>query len=631
MNEYDRPLDQGGTLRELFGDNRAEWPSESFREIFVPPAYVQKLESIRPSILVGGRGTGKTTSLQSLRYEETLQRLVAEGQSFGDQEYLGILIRINKNRVHAFQGGGASAEIWVKAFSHYINLLICFELAKLGQWLEGRGESGFSEDCFQQICMDLAIDDVGDFISLQRAIRGAISKLQIFVNNPSSDLAPLFSMQEAPVRSFVELLRDSGLMGGRVVFCCFDEYENLLDSQQAILNTYIKHSEPPISYKVGVRKNGLRCRQTLNKDDLLRTPDDYAEIEIADEGFEFFATAVANTRLEYAVRKGISVPNNVSDFLENLSQPDEAMLLGGGRVAEEVISEVCQKSDALAEFLKDKPLSDVYFLKYWSEKDGSSVVDLAEHWKENETAWSTRIGNHRYASLFWLSKGRKGARIRKYYSGLKAVLSVSAGNIRYFLEVIDDAIKYEIEANSFEFPSKLILSAKSQTLALRDVGRKRLDQLEGLADYGVQLKRLVLGVGKTFFELNRSATSQAPEVNSFILSGDPDDIGRVSTILMDGVAHLALEAAPATKLTSDTELRVEEYRLHRIFSGFFEISYRKKRRTTFNARDLLSLIEDQPSKAINNLLGGQQSSTVDDLPEQLAFFSSFYDGTGGES
>lgn len=97
---------------------------------------------------------------------------------------------------------------------------------------------------------------------------------------------------------FADALEASGLSDGRTIFCCIDEYENLLDYQQAILNTYIARCKSPLSYKIGVRKNGLRNRQTLDGQDLLKTPDDYYEIEIADEGFEYFAKQVASVRLK---------------------------------------------------------------------------------------------------------------------------------------------------------------------------------------------------------------------------------------------------------------------------------------------------------------------------------------------
>lgn len=118
-------LNPNSVLRQLFGDNRAEWPSTNFKQLFVTPTYLGKLEVMRPCFLVGGRGTGKTTALQSLRYDSMLERIEDDGQTFADQEYLGVLVRMNKNRVRAFIGSGLSEEIWSKFFAHYFNLLAC--------------------------------------------------------------------------------------------------------------------------------------------------------------------------------------------------------------------------------------------------------------------------------------------------------------------------------------------------------------------------------------------------------------------------------------------------------------------------------------------------------------------------
>ena len=60
--ERNSPTDTATILRQLFGDNRAEWASVHFKDLFVSPTYLKKLESVRPCFLVGGRGTGKTDS-----------------------------------------------------------------------------------------------------------------------------------------------------------------------------------------------------------------------------------------------------------------------------------------------------------------------------------------------------------------------------------------------------------------------------------------------------------------------------------------------------------------------------------------------------------------------------------------
>lgn len=612
------------TLRQLFGDNRAEWPAAQFRELFVEPVYLRKVESMRPCFLVGGRGTGKTTTLQSLRYSATLERLESEGRGFDDQEYVGVLVRMNKNRVRAFAGAGLSEERWSRFFAHYFNLLVSLELVGLASWLESQTGLALQPQEVNRIAAELGIEEVAALPQLKAEIQKAISSLQIQVNNPRQDLGLRLSMAEAPLRTFCEILQDSSLLGTRVVFCCIDEYENLFDYQQAILNTYVKHAEPPLSYKVGLRKNGLRTHNTGDTDDLLRTPDDYDEVEIEEEGFEVFARAVGEMRLSYAQRQGVSVPERLRDFLVEFTLAEEAIELGADRIAEGVVTELACSDHQLAEFFRAKPASETYFLRYWQEAENQSLVKLAIDWQTNPQAWDTRLGNYGFASLFWLSKGAKGIRIRKYYCGERVLLSLAGGNIRYFLELLDTAISYQLEQG---LPAgKLVISPKAQTNAARDVGQRRLNQLEGLADHGPQLKRLVLAIGKVFFELARSPQGHAPEITSFVLSGAAEPMQRVRALLSEGVAHLAFEATPRTKATSVVELRDDEYRLHRIFCAFFEISHRKKRRMTFDAERLLAVLGDHPSRAISDLLDGGGQTPTEKLPEQLAFFSPFYDG-----
>ena len=617
--------DTASVLRQLFGDNRAEWPSVHFKDLFVSPTYLKKLESMRPCFLVGGRGTGKTTSLQSLCYDSMLERIEATGLTFGDQECLGVLVRMNKNRVRAFDGSNIDEAQWSRFFAHYFNLLVCNELASMAIWLQNKTGKDLDPQAVTLVSGELGLGEIDSLERLQDAIKKGISKLQLQVNNPTVSFDVVLSMAEAPLRTFADVLKKGGLLGERVIFCCVDEYENLLDYQQAIINTYIKHAEPPLSYKVGVRKNGLRNRQTLDGHDLLKTPDDYLEIEIADEGFEYFAKAVAELRLKCAKREGISVPESLREFLEELSFSDEASRLGAEKVADSVLAEL--HGTDLYSFFSQKPKTESYFLRYWQESEGKPLLDLAQDWRKNEPEWKTRMGNYGYSSLFWLSRGNKGVRIRKYYCGERVLLSLAAGNIRYFLELIDTAIGFELDATPQPVGS-LTISAKSQTLAARDVGKRRLNQLEGLADHGVQLKRLVLAIGKVFFELAREPSGKTPEVTSFVLSGSAVDVAEVHDLLEEGIAHLAFESDPRTKLTSKAEIRDDEYRLHRIFCAFFEISHRKKRRLSFDAKHLLGVLEDHPSKAISALLEDRPQSTEEELPEQLALFSAFYDGEG---
>lgn len=622
------PNNSFNVLHDLFGDYRAEWPPDRFRELFVEPTYFKKLEARRPSLLVGGRGTGKTTVLRSLRFDATLQRLEAQGRGYGDQEHLGIFLRMNKNRVHAFKGGGLDIETWRKSFAHYFNLLACSELARLTIWLEQQVGLTLLPDRVADVCRDLAIREVSTASELRNEIQSSVSELQIFVNNPGHAQQPMLSMAESPLQKFASVLHEeNGLTQGRPIFCCIDEYENLLEDQQAILNTYIKHSEPPLSYKVGVRVNGLHTHQTIEGSDLLRTPDDYEQIDIASEGFEYFANAVAERRLLLARNKGVLVPQKLDQFLANLSISDEAILLGAEAVTDRVLEEL-RSDEALHLYFSVIPKGETYFLQYWAEAEEKTVREMAQDWVDHEQTWRNRLNNYAYASLFWLSRGRKGTRLRKYYCGARTFLALPNGNIRYFLELIDTAIAEQLGDMDTQLANPIIVSAKAQTSAAKTVGQRRLDQLESLADHGVELKRLVLAVGKVFFELARTPLGRAPEVTSFVLGSNGAQHEKVVSLLKEGTAYLAFEATPRTKATTPLEMRDSEYRLHPIFCAFFEISHRRKRRMTFDPGDLL-LVLDKPSMAIGRLLEGGIQTNEDELPEQLALFSSFF--RGGES
>lgn len=611
-----------GQISEYFSDYRAEWPLPYFASLFVRPPYFTKLQALRPCLLIGGRGTGKTTALKSLRFDAV--GAATPGDSTASTSYLGIYIRMNKNRVRAFVNSELPEPVALKAFAHYFNILACQELCRLAAWLSSKDQPKVQADCLALISKAFGLpESVGSIDELLKTLNQSVVQLEFWINNGGRGETPSLSIAEAPVRYLAEALQQCGALGSRQIFCCIDEYENLSAGQQALLNAYLKHSEPPLSYKIGLRRGGLLTRNTIDGGDQIATPDDYVEIDIKEEEFERFAVEVINHRLTQARKTGISV-GEARQFLPELPFDEEAQALGCERISNEVTDVISKACPALLDWAATIPSTRLYFLKYWSDSGNGDICALAHDWQSNSATWDTRIGNYGYASLFWLSKGRKGARIRKYYAGLDTFVALASGNIRYFLELVDFAISEQLK-DLDHGAAEIYLSPKAQTLAARAVAKRRLDQLEGLSERGVELKRLVLAIGKVFFELARDPAGRSPEQNSFVLSGGGASKERVAALLNDGVAHLAFESSPKTKLTSSSELRDEEYRLHPIYCPFFEYSHRRKRRITIDPESILKL-SAEPSKAISEMVGSRAQLPVKDLPEQLAMFSDFFEG-----
>lgn len=606
-------------IERLFGSYRAEYFHASYGPLFIAPPYFSELEAERPTLLVGGRGTGKTTALRSLRFD------ALEARGLQQCSYLGIYVRINKNRVYAFDTTALPAEKHRRLFAHYFNLLVAIELCELASWMEKRNElHPLNHAELGTITSQFCLGDVEDVSDLANAVNGAIVALEVYVNNIDSTEAnpPLLSVAEAPVKSFVSLLNRHD-PHRRAVFCCIDEYENLLTVQQAVVNTYIKHSELPLSYKVGIKTNGLRTRDTIDNSDPLNAPADYTELDIVRETTDDFLMDVIGRRLQAAIEGGLPLASDLQSLLPGLSIQDEAELLGAKRIGEEIRDELAIHAD-LKSWLTSKPDGQLYFLKFWHEsqlarKKMSQLEDLARDWCADPQSWEQRIGNYGYASLFWLSQGRKGARIRKYYCGSSTFLALANGNIRFFLQLVHQALR--ACENKDRFP--VTVSPKDQTVAAQHVATYHLNQLDGLCTRGGEIKRLVLAIGKVFFELTRQPLGHQPEPATFILSGAPGAVEQVTSLLQEGVVHLALDVSPRTKATTQTEIQDDEYRLHPILAPFFEITHRRKRRIVLDA-ELLGQVNTDPGRAIRQLLKNAHVTPDKELPAQLAFFEAFY-------
>lgn len=601
-------------LQSLFSELRGEWPPDQFETLFVAPPYFRVLQGVFPCVLIGGRGTGKTTALRSLRFDAT---------GAHDAPYLGVYLKMNKSRVRAFRGSALDAAEWSRAFAHYFNIVCCLELCSLGAWLIDEKKASTASVDTSGVAATFGTKGT-TIRDLAAALQTALSSLELWINNPGRSQVPLYSVAEAPLRAFATALASSGITDGKTIFCCIDEYENLEGWQQSILNTYVKHAEPPLSYKIGVRKHGLRSRETIDKNDLLVTPDDYREIDISADGFDDFAKEVILRRLKRLQGVDIRVAETIDDFLPALDLNEEARLLGAEPTKDQFVSEIkCQDAE-LATWLSNQTPLEVALAANWArDHPKERGIDIARAWRDNPLAWETKLSNYAHASLFWLSRGRKGTRTRKYYTGPSTLLLMASGNIRYALELLDEGVRAELADAEIPKHRAFRISAESQTKAARLVGERRLQQILGLSDRGSDLRRLMLALGRVFLEFARDA-SKAPETNMFVLSGAAQDQREIADLLADGVSHLAFEVFAATKLTSANESREDEYRLHPIYSAYFEYSHRKKRRVQFDACALRQVLTE-PKKAIESLLGHPQLDE-DELPSQLALFSDFYNG-----
>ena len=612
---------------QLFGSYKAEWLRERVFELFAEPAYFPELTASSPCVLMGGRGTGKTTVLRCMSYEGQYALHGNDSSSISSWDYYGMYYRVNTNRVTAFVGPEIDSQRWQKTFGHYLNLVLCDLAVKFIEWYQVRAPNQveMTQSQCALISESLAIKISTDISSLSENIGLAKLRFESYINNIAEADQIELSMQGAPVDELFSQLRKLVVFSNKRFFFLLDEYENFEDYQQQIVNTLIKHSGELYSFKVSVRELGWRVRTTLNENEQLVSPSDYVRIDISEklsgDRFEEFAWAVSNER----IRRMSTELNHICDvrqLLSTLSEDREAKVLDGGSgVATDAASRL-QDVVPIEERgrLDELSLLEKYYLVSRADIEKRSIDDEWRSFVTDRAVWSHRFTNYTHSLLYTIRSGKRG--IRKHYCGARVFSQMAAGNIRYFLELVDQSIAAHLDKKrSLSEP----IGATTQTTAAQRVGRKNLSELEGLSVDGAKLTKLVLGLGRVFQVMASKPFGHTPEVTQFHLAHLSDELSEeTGRLLTSAVMHLALLRSPGSKLVDEADIAEYDYMIHPIFSAFFVFSYRRKRKLSLQGSQLLALVANHKT-AIREILTGQNRNDDEVLPDQLQLFGPYYD------
>lgn len=617
-------------LRQLFGSYKAEWLQERLYDLFTEPTYFPELTTTRSCILIGGRGTGKTTVLRGLSYQGQFA-LNPDAKRISSWKSYGLYYRVNTNHVTAFSGPELTTEEWVPLFAHYMNLLLCDLLLELVEWYEIRtGETvGLDEATCRRITSSLHLPHSTTHKQVRESLIDSRIEFEAYINNVVDAERPRLSMQAAPVDGLCEALKRLEPFRDSQFFILFDEYENLLDYQQQVVNTLIKHASDSYCFKIGVRELGLRCRSTLNDNEQLTHPADYAKIDISEKlsgaTFKEFAYRVCQARIQRINFGSDNGSLNIRESLASLTPEQEAEELGVQSRSMAVVDELKQSlSAAEADALKSCDNLELYFLRYWSEAKGKPLVDVFRESQASPDKWKERYGNYRHMLLYTIKRGKGG--IRKYYCGWDTFTLMAAGNIRFVLELIDQClVAHAQETKSIG----TIISAKIQTRVAQKVGKMNLSELEGLSVDGAQLTKFLLSLGRVFQVMASDAVGHTPEVNQFQLAVPKNDdseskLEAAERLLNSAVMHLALVRSLGNKPGDVGDTKEYDYMIHPIYSALFEISPRRKRKTSLTPDEALALIK-HPKESIRRVLKDNNRPFETALPEQLTLFGRFYD------
>ena len=596
-------------INRIFSDYRHEWAAGDFNDRFVKPPYYDQFVGHEPVFLLGGRGTGKTVTLRSLNFRNATESHVQTG----------IYVKAFKNRVEAFSVANVDPDLQIRAFEHYMNLLCCFELVELCLSLPPRrnGHRAFAP-AISLAATHFGIANTQDGpADLRNHLRLQIAQLSAFINDPSQQPRPKLSHGELPV---VDLAKDVHDIVGHdgPMYICIDEWENLSVAQQRALNRWIKNCELPVTYKIGVREGGMRTTDTGSSIDPLHSPADYIETRIAGPTMKSFCREVVEHRLRRLRRKGYAVPPTLTGLLGSLDRQAEAVRLGARTAVENAIErDKAMVNETSSGWLREREPGDAYLAIFLAERKGQTLNEVISKAIADPAHWKNIQNNYGHLSLFSITRGLKGSTRQKFYTGANTYLELSGGNVRYLLELLDEAVR---ENSSDPQPETNLalpypIAAEIQTDAATNVARRRLRQIEILSDRGLEVLRLLIALGTAFSALAREPSRRAPERTSFTLRGERKDVDHLVGLLNEGCSILAFVRDTTTKRTSATEPKHHEYRIHPVLTPHFCIPYRKKRRSEIDATALKDALQSKEAarSLVRKVVGILESDSTQDV------------------
>jgi hypothetical protein len=612
-----------------------------------------------PVVLEGGRGTGKTMLLKYMSNEVRIKDYVAKhqvGDHFFEQTpYLGIYHRFDGPSLASFAYRHTSEEAWETIFKHYLELIIGQKFILMLSNLDSNkcidlGSNREIELVLQTLKL---VDPKSDFDKEKCSTKFAVAFLQ-------QKLDKVFEFINCSALSEGTKFSDYVLSSGRLIFgipdliqkhlpelrdkriiILLDEYENLRLDQQKIVNTLVKHTKLPVTFRIGTRLRGFKTYDTLNEGEFLMEDADYRRIRFEDvltakkDSFRGLLKMIAKRRLEQISEFKNRQLVDIDELLGELSLEDEALMIVFGRKMsrEEIDKYPMEKYKTetkhvleIRHILENKYQSDI-------EKSLLVLVNKQNPLVEMLNLLLLRRGYKldKIVKLLkaYASKNKKSADYLKYknlydknkldllfqlislnrpkqkqYAGFSVFCMLSSGIIRNFLELCYQSFNIALFSDRESLIDGRKMPIQAQTVGAKIRAERYVDVIERIPECGNEIKSLVRSIGAIFYSWQNDPVLSEPEVTYFCI--DYTSLSsKARKILDSAVQWSVLQPKKPMKGKSPTDPLLDVYALNHILAPYFGISYRLRGRIPqFGKDDFEALMfgtEEEKNKAIIKL------------------------------
>ena len=622
-------LSEISQVKHSLTKNRSEHLGKDVWNDFVVPRFFNRVQliSTMPIRLEGGRGSGKTMLLRYLSYHSQFS---ADRKNIPETaiEHVGLYWKADTQFLRIMQKRGIDEDQWHPIFDHYLNLKLSLELLTSISVIAESAYNGIGKEDI------LSLDFLGAKAfgfensspqMLTHEINSKIRKTETLIQNVTG----IQHLEKVPV-SFLSYLAEtitSKIPKFReTAFSVYiDEYENLLNYQQRIINTRIKHSEPPLIFNIAIKLNGMSETLTLS-DEKLENRADYTIVNLDNEiersGFEDFAAEVLLKKLYEAaprIFKDVNIDlsacskpeqleyRSTEDYREKCKSLVEKILPSRAHqdLAEEIFDTPRYKKKLITEIekaleLKKSKIDPEEFISEKNKKasivctsilyrksiDPKAVLEELNKLNSDQPNKFTNQTNWEHNNFIgcYLRIIRAHKASSTFYSGFDVYSALSGKNVRHFLELCKSAFSL-LEDSALN--ENFIIDRKLQHLAARSTSEELVKEISRFTPLGSQLSNFVKAIGKVFQLCQDKETQSEPEVTHFGIKEDENGLSEEDEkFFKEAEKWGVLKSIESTKNKSSTSVAIYDYVLNPIYSPFFLISYRKGRKIEIDAGSL---------------------------------------------
>ena len=566
-------------LRAEFFENKPELHAKTFA---APEAIkVGALEDIKPCILEGSRGTGKSMLLLSLRARNFLQRRPSEKDA---PPIFGFYLKLTRGALcNAGPHFDAEQPSWTpdapiladvaeqelilqvtESLVSELEYCIRHSLIACGQTVERR-----LCEAADELLFDSNDSAVVSFVELQIKLSNIHKQLAEYIRRKfiyqESVSVPIATFDLEQLKRIVRLVgRNIASLESSMFVILLDEYENLYPYQQRIVNSLLKLGPPHISIKIA-RKLASGDTPGTTTGQELQEIHDYTRVSLVYNLEDTTEKKAYRDLLEHIVANMVRLegprPFDKDKLLPQFRNPEVERSL--------YLAEVARLSKVTGEELESWP---------------------DEKRREKTTYYGP-------AAIYRVLLGTPGRHREKRFAGFSELALLGSGVIRYFQEFL--SVSYHLTFGADPPPDGvLVLPPIQQARAVHIVSQHNLTTLSRNVERdGEVLKYFLLDLGDCLRHKLLKHTSE-PEAGRVTIE-DPEmleansmeTLRRILAVGEREGVFQTREGLPAFKPKHGSDPQPTEFNICRVYAPVLQISPRLRWRTTIKCKHLAGLLQ----------------------------------------